>query len=338
MRSRAAPNSEQQRVRPLDRVTAAGYILRGPAQVTHIRTPVLQRLRHDAAMLLVCLIWGANFSVTKLAFARLSPLAFTALRFLAGSALLFAVVRLVEGRGELPRGPLFWRLFWLGIVGNTLYQLGFVLGLARSTATNTSLIMSASPAAVAILGAALGLERTTARVRWGIALGMAGVAIVVLARAGASFGLRAGNGDLLTLVALACWSIYTLGLRGLEGLSPLRVTAWTTYAGTPGIVLAGIPDLLKVDWRGLGWGVWAALGYATALSLILGYLLWNRSVRAVGGTKTAIYMCVTPLVALLVAWAVLGERPTPLHPIGGALIAAGVLLTRLNPRAPPPPE
>ena len=285
--------------------------------------------RHDAAMLFVCLIWGANFTITKLAFAELPPLAFTALRFAAASVLLFAVVRVVEGPIAVPRGALLWRLAGLGIFGNTLYQLGFVLGLARSTATNTSLIISASPAVVAILGTALGIERTTARIRWGIALGLAGVAVVVLARSGAA--LRAGPGDLFNVGALLCWSIYTVGLRRVDGLSPLQVTAWTTLLGTPGLVLAGIPELSRVRWSAVDVRGWGGLAYAVVLSLIVGYLLWNRSVRAVGGTRTAIYMCVVPLVALLTAWAALGEQPSILHPIGGALIVAGVLLTRLRP-------
>ena len=298
--------------------------------------PVLKTFRHDAAMLFVCLIWGANFTVTKLAFAHLSPLAFTAVRFVAGSLLLLLVARVVEGPAAFPRGRLLWRLVWLGVVGNTLYQLGYVLGLAHSTATNTSLIISSSPAVVAILAAALGLEETTRRTRAGIALGIAGMVVIVLTRAGGH--LQAAPGDLFTVGALLAWSIYTVGLRGVTGVSSLRLTAWTTCFGTPALLLAGLPELHRVRWSAVGWGAWGALAYAVVLSLIIGYLIWNRSVRAVGPTRTAIYMCVTPLVALFVAWAALGERPTWLHAAGAGLIVAGVVLTRLPAGAPPPPD
>jgi drug/metabolite transporter (DMT)-like permease len=279
-------------------------------------------------MLFVCLLWGANFTITKLAFSQLPPLAFTAVRFAAGSVLLFFTVRFVEGRGPVPRGPLLWRLVWLGLFGNTLYQLGFVLGLAHSTATNTSLIIATAPAVVAILGGLLGVEKPGPRGLMGIVLAIAGVAMVVLARGGST--PEANRGDLFTVGALLCWSIYTVGLRGTEGLSPLQITAWTAYTGTPGLVFAAIPELLRVEWRAVGWTAWAALAYATVLSHIVAYLLWNRSVRAVGGTRSAIYMCVTPVVAVFVAWLALGERPTLLHAIGGAMIAAGVVLTRLD--------
>jgi drug/metabolite transporter (DMT)-like permease len=61
---------------------------------------------------------------------------------------------------------------------------------------------------------------------------------------------------------------------------------------------------------------------------VIAYLLWNHSVKAIGGTRTAIYMCVTPLVAAAGAWVLLGERPHALQGIGAVLIVAGVLLTR----------
>jgi drug/metabolite transporter (DMT)-like permease len=291
----------------------------------------LRRFGYDAAMLLVCLIWGTNFTVQKLAFSQLSPLAFTAIRFTLGSAILVLIVRSVEGSAPMPRGPVLFRLVWLGVFGNTLYQVGFVTGLAESGATNTALIIAAAPAAVAILGAALGIERATLRMGLGIAVGIAGVALIVLS---GSKGVKAAHGDLFTVGAVLSWAIYTVGLRNVEGISALQITAWTTYTGTPGLVLAAIPELARTDWHRVGWGAVGAEAYSVLISLILAYLIWNRSVRAVGATRTAIYMCVTPLFAALVAWAFAGERPGWPHLIGGILIAVGVLLTRLI-RSPP---
>jgi drug/metabolite transporter (DMT)-like permease len=58
------------------------------------------------------------------------------------------------------------------------------------------------------------------------------------------------------------------------------------------------------------------------------YLLYNRNVRLLGGVKTTIYGCVIPVIAALIAWPVLGERPTLPQAIGAILIVAGVLITR----------
>ena len=278
-------------------------------------------------MLLVCLIWGVNFSVTKLAIGQIPPLPFTAIRFALASLLLWMVLRLTEEPAVLPPSEIR-RLVVLGVVGNTCYQLLFILGLAHTSATNSSLILSMVPTVVAVFAGLLGLERVTPKMWLGIGLGTLGVALVIAA-SGMKFSTGSLTGDLLTVAAVLCWAGYTVGLRTLApGFTPLRVTTVTTIAGMPGLALAGLPGLLVLQWGTVGAEAWWALAYATVLSLVVAYLLWNRSVQAVGGTRTAIYMCITPLVAVGAAWVVLGEHARPLQAIGAVLIIAGVLLTR----------
>jgi drug/metabolite transporter (DMT)-like permease len=278
-------------------------------------------------MLLVCLIWGLNFSITKSAFTRFPPLAFTAIRFVIASALLVPLVRRIEGDEPLPAGALR-RLIVLGVVGNTLYQVGWISGLARTTASNSALILASMPSIVALLAAALGLEPVRPRVIGGVLVATLGVVLVVLAR-GTGFGGGALAGDLLTLAAVGCWAGYTLGLRTLPaGITPLRITMVTTVAGAPGLLLAGVPDLVTMNWGQVGVLEWGALAYATLLSLLLSYLIWNRSIQLVGPSRTVIYMCLTPLVAVVGAAIILGERPHPLQGVGAVLILAGLLLVR----------
>jgi drug/metabolite transporter (DMT)-like permease len=278
-------------------------------------------------MLTVCLIWGLNFSVTKLAIGQMPPLAFTAIRFASASVLLWLILRVSEGVQRVPR-PVLVRLVVLGVLGNTLYQLAFIIGLVHTTATNSALILAMMPMTVAVLAGILGYERITTRMRWGILLGTVGVALVIATR-GVGFSAGTVAGDLLTVLAVLTWAAYTVGLRTVPAeVSSLRVTTVTTIAGAPGLVLAGLPQVVRLDWSAVPHGAWAGLVYATLLSLVVAYLLWNRSVKAVGGTRTAIYMCVTPLVAAVGAWLILGERAHPLQALGAVLIVTGVLLTR----------
>ncbi len=281
----------------------------------------------DLGMLTVCLIWGLNFSVTKLAIAQMPPLAFTAIRFSTASLLLWLILRLTEKAQPLPR-PVLVRLIVLGVVGNTLYQLVFITGLAHTTATNSALILAMMPMTVAVMAGMLGYERITSRMRWGIFLGTAGVVLVIATR-GVGFSAGTLVGDLLSVLAVLTWASYTVGLRAVPpGVSSLRVTTVTTIAGAPGLVLAGLPQVARLEWAAVPREAWGGLIYATLLSLVVAYLLWNRSVKAVGSTRTAIYMCITPVVAVAGAWLILGERPHPLQGLGAVLIVAGVLLTR----------
>src|SRR5206468_2555145 len=150
------------------------------------------------------------------------------------------------------------------------------LGLAHTSASNSSLILATVPTVVAVFAGLLGLERITLRMGWGIALGTLGVGLVI-ATSGLEFSNDTMTGDLLTVAAVLCWAGYTVGLRTLPtGFTPLRVTTVTTIAGVPGLVVAGLPGLLATEWRTVAAPAWWALAYSTVLSLIVAYLLWNR--------------------------------------------------------------
>lgn len=281
----------------------------------------------DLGMLLVCLIWGANFSVVKGAFEYLPALAFTGVRFALSSAFLYVLVRWRYGAVTFPAG-LTGRMIWLGVLGNTLYQIAFTLALLWSTATNTALILATMPAVVTLLAGVRRIERVTPRMWAGTALATLGVALVI-STGGIEFSPATLKGDACAVAAVIFWSVYTLGLRRIpHSVPPLTTTALTTLTGTPGLVLAGLVPIVGVHWVRVPAPAWGALAYSSFLSLVVAYFIWNASVQRVGGTRTAIYMCLTPVVAALTAWATLGERLVPLQGVGAALILTGVLMTR----------
>ncbi len=283
---------------------------------------------NDLTMLLVVLIWGANFAIIKGALGVIPPLAFAALRFVGATVLLMPVLLLREGWPRLPKGS--WpRLILLGILGNTLYQPFFIIGLNYTTSANSSLILASMPLLVALISGFLGTERITRRLMLGILLAFCGITLVLSAR-GVALSVDTLLGDFLVLIAMLCWCFYTLGLRTLRNLSTLQVTTLTMLTGMPGLLILGMPELLRLDWGAVGIRGWGALLYATLLAVVVAYFLWNNSVRIAGSTRTAIFQCVTPLVAALVAWLLLGEQFGWLQAIGAALIIGGLLTATLR--------
>lgn len=278
-------------------------------------------------MLLVVLIWGLNVTITKWTLAEFTPLAFTAIRFALASALLLLVLYRREGSLRLPSGT-FWPVVGLGLIGNSIYQLGFVFGLAHTTATNSGLVLASMPVMVAGLGAALRIERLTRHGVEGLVLATVGV-VLVIASHGLGFSGTTMLGDLLTFGAVICWAIFTLGVRRQSlPLSSLAITAWTVLAGSVPLVLMGIPSLLAMDWSRTTAAGWGGVLYSSAFSLVLAYIIWNRSIRVVGSNRTAIFACLTPVFAMLTAMLILGERPGAAQFAGGALVIAGVLLSQ----------
>lgn len=286
-------------------------------------------------MLLVVVIWGANFSFIKIALLQIPPLAFTALRFVGAALIMLVILRLREGTIRFPAGKAFWQLVGMGILGSVLYQVFFTLGLSFTTAGNAALLIATSPVMVAFFGAIFGIERMTRNVAAGITLAVIGVALVVAAR-GLALSAETIQGDLLMLIASGCWAAYTLGVRKLaHGPSALSITTMTMLTGAVGLTLISLPALLHVEWSAIEPAAWGGLAYASLLGLVVAYFLWNSSVRLVGGSRTAIYGTGIPLVAALVAWPVLGEQPAPLQAVGAVLIVLGVLLTRWMPASKP---
>lgn len=283
--------------------------------------------RNDLAMLLVVVIWAANFSALKVTLAEVPILAIGAIRFVLGAAALMLVVRWREGDARIPPGQ-FWRLVWLGVVGNTIYQTLFMVSLERTSVANSAILLATSPLIVAALGAVTGVERLTRAVALGLAIAFVGVVLVV-GLEGASFTAATRLGDLSMLGAAICWAIFTLGVRRLPPeISALRVTALTTLTGAPGLLLLGLPDLFSMSWPSVSLPAWGGLGYALVFSLVLAYTLWNDSVQQVGPNRTAIYNCLVPLIAMVIAWRFLHEPIGAMQVLGALLIVGGVLLSR----------
>lgn len=283
-------------------------------------------------MLLVVLLWAGNFTATKVAFTELGPLAFTALRFAIATAVIWLIVRRIEGPVPVAREHIP-RLIVLGILGNSVYQLLFVEGLMRTPATKSALILGILPIAVTVGAAVLGIEHVTRRQRIAVAVSSIGVVVVLLARGG-SIGGPLGLGELLLLIGVVAWTAYTLLLRSWSlPLSPLRLTAWTLYTGTPILVLAGLPQLWRTDWGTITRIGWGGVLYSALLSLVVSYILWNSAVARLGASRTAVYNCLVPFLSAIIAFFVLDERPGPLHVLGGLLIVGGVLLAK-QPVAP----
>ena len=288
-------------------------------------------------MALVVLFWGGNFTATKVTLASIPPLAFTAIRFAIGSVLLWLLIGRLEPKRALPPG-MFWSIALLGVVGNTLYQLCFIIGLSRTSATNTALILAAMPPVVTVTAGLLGMEAITNRQRAALVLATLGVLTVIASR-GLSLAQGDWRGDVLILAAVGCWTGYTLGIRRMvDRMSPLRLTGWSMITGAPGLILVGLPSLMMVRWDTVTWQAWTGLAYSTLLSLVAAYILWSRAVQRLGASRAALYTCIVPLIATLVAMGVPGERPGVAHLIGGVLIVAGVLLGNAGVFRLAPPE
>ncbi len=292
----------------------------------------------ELELALLAVIWGVNFSVIKVALESVSALGFNALRFpLAATVLVLALRKRSVVR---PRRSDVPRLLAVGLAGNVVYQLMFIVGLDATLAGNASILLATAPVWTAIFSVWSGHERVSASFWVGASGTVVGIVFVVLG--GASNALLLGRdtvlGDLLILIAAVVWALYTVWGRPLvDRYGSLPATAWTLWIGTVPLVLIGAPTLTRSMLTDLGPTGWLAIAYAGILGIGVAYLIWYRGVAVLGSARTAIYSNTVPIVALAVAWVWLGERPGALQYLGGALVLLGVAWTRrarVTPRTP----
>jgi drug/metabolite transporter (DMT)-like permease len=284
----------------------------------------------DLLLLLMALIWGVNFAVVKFATGQIAPLAFNSLRVVLAIVVLFGIV--VLGGYTLPTGRDRLKLLALGTLGNGLYQVLFIEGIARTRAGDAALLIAAAPALMAIIGWLRGSERTGPRGIAGIALSLFGIGLVVF---GSEHGAASGGatllGDALILLGCLCWSVYTVLLKPFtERIEGISLSALTLVGGAVPLLLVSIPSLARTSWPTVSVGAWSAVGYSGVLAIALAYLFWYRGVKTLGPTRTGMYANLQPVIALAVAWATLGETPHLPQLVGAACIMSGLVLTRLG--------
>lgn len=281
----------------------------------------------DVLLFMMAVIWGINFVVVKYATHVFNPVAFTGLR--VGTAAIFLLaVAFARGDLVLPRRDVIGLLL-IGMIGNGLYQLFFVHGVARTRAGNAALIVAAAPAFIALFARVRGLERVRRLTLVGIALSVLGVGLVIAGSARPSNGEVTLLGSMLVFFGVMCWSVYTILLQPYtKRIDVARLSAITMVGGAVPLLIASTPALIATDWSIVGPAGWLALFYSSVISMGVAYYFWYRGLRVLGPTRTAVYANLQPIIALAVAWAFLGEVPTIFQGVGAATIVAGVFLTR----------
>ena len=289
----------------------------------------------DFGLIALAAIWGVNFSIVKVALNEFEPLAFNALRFpLAAAALGWIMFRgaedLMPQREDIPR------ILLLGLVGNVLYQLAFIIGLDWTYAGNASLLLATTPVWTVILSVAAGHEQPNRWVIIGIIGTLVGMVLVVIGSDDQlSLGSTTLRGDLLMIVGSIFWSVYTVaGAKPVARYGALRMTTWTLWVGTPILFCAGIPSLLQTDFTGVSVTAWWAIFYAGLFALALAYVIWYHGVEQLGNSRTAVYSNLVPVWALITAWIWLGERPEMLQLLGAVSILIGLTISRLGQISP----
>jgi drug/metabolite transporter (DMT)-like permease len=276
--------------------------------------------------LFAVVVWGASFIATKLAVREAGPLSVICIRFGIGVLVLFAAVARRGGFYVPPPIDLL-KFLAIGVLGITVHQGLQVTGLRTAQASTTAWIITATPLTMTLVGWAVLKERPHWRQGAGIALGAAGVLLVV--SHGDWRALAAGSigsvGDLLVSLSTLTWALFSVYSR--QALQRHAAATMMLYvmaggwlaAALPWAAFGGLSDVARLTATG-----WAALVFLGVFCSGLAYVYWYDALRILPAARVGVLLYLEPLVTMGVAAAMLGEVISRASIIGGLVILAGV--------------
>jgi drug/metabolite transporter (DMT)-like permease len=280
----------------------------------------------DLMLLVTVVLWALNLTVSRYILLHgFEPLSYSTARYAFAAAIFLVLARTVRvARADAAVVVAAAVLLFLN-------QISFVYALERTTASTVGLILGSLPIFAALFGLALGLERLPGRFWLAAIVSFGGVALIALGSGGGLSGDLGGN--LLGVATAASWAGYSVIVAPLMSrYSPIQISAIVLTLTWLALLAAGLPQTAEQDYD-LGWRVWALFAFAVLGPLVLTNVLWYTALHRVGAARATLAANLQPFVAAMFAVVLLSERLTVLQGVGGALIAAGIVLARRRVRS-----
>lgn len=295
------------------------------------------RVRLLAAFAAIYLIWGSTYLAIKYAVETVPPFLMTGARFFVAGGILYVWSAARGNDAGAHMGRRAWRdVFIVGallIVGGTS-----LVGWAEKDVPSgmTSLVLATTPLWMVLLESAQARTRPAPRVLAGVAVGLVGLLILV----GPSLSYTGGGVSLLGVGALTLsallWSIGALYSR--RSPLPLSATRSTSLQMMAGAVLSVLTGLALGEHHELSLAAITplsaiAIGYLVVAGALVGFSAYLWLMRVSTPSRVATHAYVNPVVAVLLGWAVAGERVTGMTLVAMAVIVAAVVLIVSAPRS-----
>jgi drug/metabolite transporter (DMT)-like permease len=239
-----------------------------------------------------------------------------------------------RARGEAPlSGHDRVLLFWESFLGNFLFSICMLFGVALSSAVSAGVVMAAIPAAVAVLSWLFLGERITRRIAAAIACAGVGIALLAGARPvaapeqAASPAWHTAAGHLLLLGAVLCEASYVvIGKRLTANVSARRISALINLWGLVLVTPFGLWQAATFDFSAVPAPTWALLVFYSLAASMATVWLWMIGLRNVPAARAGVFTVMLPVSAAMIGIVVLSESFGIAHGVAFALAVAGLLL------------
>jgi drug/metabolite transporter (DMT)-like permease len=282
--------------------------------------------------LFAVIVWGASFIATKVALKEISPITIVWLRFLMGVVILGIAV-VLRKQFALPDKTEWAYFALLGFLGITFHQGLQSNGLQTSDASTTAWIVSTTPVFMALLGWLILKEGPGWGKTLGILIAFVGVLVVISKGnlGSISIGRFGAPGDILILISAVNWAVFSaLSRRGLKSHPASLMMFYVMSFGWLFTSLLFIPTHGFAEIGALTFNGWIGVTFLGVCCSGLAYIAWYDALKALTTAQTGVFLYIEPLVAVVVAFFILGEAITPASLLGGTVILFGVWLVNRN--------
>jgi drug/metabolite transporter (DMT)-like permease len=253
------------------------------------------------------LVWGFNWTALKVAVTEVGPFTFRTFCLGLGSGVLFAFLRLGRQPLAIPRDQ-WGRLALISFFNITCWNMLVVFGLATLPSGRAAILAYTMPAWAIPLSVLLLGERLTGRKLVGLALGMAGMLLLLWDEFHRLQG--APRGALMVLGAAFTWAIGTILQKKYPVRAPLAgFTAWMMLIGGVPIYFGALlfEDFSRL--QGVSLNAMLAVAYNVLLAFAFAHWAWIKIATSVSVTVFSLSMLVIPVVGVFSGMLFLGERP-----------------------------
>lgn len=280
-----------------------------------------------ALIVLMTVFWSGNYIAGKFALAELSGPLLAVLRItLAGFLIAPLYVTIGHKERHARRPGDFLKLTGLGVLGVTLNQMFFIVGLSLTSVAHASIIVGITPILVLIIAAIVGQERLTLQKIAGMLVALCGVGILQISHGQASGATL--TGDLLIFCGALVFAMYTVFSKPVsERLGTMTINFFAYIGGAVLIAPATLWLSHGVHFSGISGRAWLGLLYLSAIGSLASYIIYSWALKSVPASRVASFSYLQPVLATLMAIPLLGERLSAPLVAGGAIALAGVALT-----------
>jgi drug/metabolite transporter (DMT)-like permease len=226
-------------------------------------------------------------------------------------------------------------LFWESFLGNFLFSICMLFGVAMTSALAAGVIMAAIPAVVALMSWAFLRERITHAVAAGIACAVGGIILVSVTRHAEESSAGSVTGNLLLVAAVCCEASYVvIGKRLTSNVGAKRISSLVNLWGLVLVTPLGLWQALRFDFTSVGPGQWALLVFYSLAASMVTVWLWMTGLKHVPASSAGVFTVLLPVSAAAVGVIFLGERFDIAQAVAFGLALLGVLLATWPPRQP----